>query len=74
MHDPLFLSFWLKHYSAIAMPLYLKKAAAVFRQSKLLPGGVLRVYPLSFQEAPLHEEYFDGALDPRLPQNARSFT
>lgn len=63
MHDPLFLSLWLKHYSAVGLPLYLKKTVSVFPQSKLLPGGVFRVYPLSFQEAPLHEEYFDGALD-----------
>lgn len=65
MHDPLFLSFWLKHFSSVGLPMYLKKTVEAFPQSKLLPGGVMRVYPLSFQEAPLYEEYFDGALDPK---------
>jgi len=65
MHDPLFLSLWLRNFAAVGLPLYLKKAVAVFPQSRLRPGGVLRVYPLSFREAPLLEEYFDGALDPQ---------
>jgi hypothetical protein len=58
--DPLFLSLWLRGYSAIALPVYLKKSLAVFPYSKLMAGGVLRAYALSFQESPLLEEFIDG--------------
>ncbi len=65
MHDPLFLSLWLKNFSPAGLPLYLKKAVSVFPQSRLLPGGVFRIYPIAFREAPLLEEYYDGDLDPQ---------
>ncbi len=65
MHDPLFLSLWLKNFSPVGLPLYLKKAVSVFPQSRLAPGGVFRIYPLAFREAPLLEEYYDGDLDPQ---------
>lgn len=63
MSDPLFLSLWLRGYSPIALPVYLRKALAVFPNSKLLPGGALRVFALSFQESPLLEEFIDGEPD-----------
>lgn len=65
MHDPLFLSLWLKNFSPAGLPLYLKTAVSVFPHSRLLPGGVLRVYPIAFREAPLLEEYYDGDLGPQ---------
>ncbi|MFZ5928338.1 MAG: hypothetical protein ACOYX1_12915 [Acidobacteriota bacterium] len=65
MHDPLFLSLWLKNFAPVGLPLYLKKAVAVFPQSRLLPGGVFRIIPLAFREAPLLEEQYDGDLDPQ---------
>lgn len=65
MHDPLFLSLWLKNFAPVGLPLYLKKAIAVFPQSRLLPGGVFRIIPLAFREAPLLEEPYDGNLDPQ---------
>ncbi len=63
MGDPLFLSLWLRGYSPVAMPVYLKKALSAFPASKLSPGAVLRVYPLGFQETPLLEEFTDEELD-----------
>lgn len=65
MHDPLFLSLWLKNFAPAGLPLYLKKAVGVFPQSRLKPGGVMRIYPIAFREAPLLEEYYDGDLDPQ---------
>lgn len=64
MRDPLFLSVWLKGYSPLASSVYLKKALELFPASRLAPGAVLRVYPFSFQEAPVLENAFDGAFDP----------
>lgn len=63
MGDPLFLSLWLRGFSAIALPVYLRKALSVFPNSTLLPGGVLRVYALSFHESPQLEEFIDGNID-----------
>ncbi|MBI4889653.1 MAG: hypothetical protein HY821_03445 [Acidobacteria bacterium] len=63
MGDPLFLSLWLRGYSTMALPLYLKKALGVFPNSKLMPGGILRVFALSFHEAPQLEEFIDGPPD-----------
>jgi hypothetical protein len=63
MADPLYLSLWLKSYSALALPVYLKKALSVFPVSKLSPGAILRVYALSFREAPQLEEFYDGEVD-----------
>ena len=65
MGDPLFLSLWLKNFSALALPVYLKKAMQTFPHSKLDPRSVLRVYALSFHEAPQLEEFYDQAVDPQ---------
>jgi hypothetical protein len=63
MRDPLFLSVWLKGFSPVAMPVYLKKALDLFPFSKLSPGAILRVYPFSFQETPVIENPFDGGFE-----------
>ncbi|MBI5282785.1 MAG: hypothetical protein HY858_13955 [Candidatus Solibacter usitatus] len=63
MGDPLFLSLWLRGYSPLALPVYLKKALGVFPHSKLSPGAVMRVHALSFQEPPVYEEIIHGELD-----------
>jgi hypothetical protein len=63
MGDPIFLSLWLRGYSPLALPVYFKKAVKAFPHSKLNPRGVLRVYALSFQEAPQLEEFFDEEID-----------
>lgn len=63
MGDPIFLSLWLRGYSALALPVYFKKALKAFPHSKLNPRGVLRVYALSFNEAPQLEEFCDGEID-----------
>lgn len=74
MSDPLFLSLWLRGYSPIALPVYLKKAMAVFPVSKLMPGGALRVYALGFHEAPLLEEFIDGEPSPEaVARRAQEF-
>jgi len=74
MADPLFLSLWLRGYSPLALPVYFKKAIAHFPHSKLNPKSTLRVFPLSFQESPLHEEFLDEALDPEYAvSQARQF-
>lgn len=65
MGDPLFLSLWLRGYSPLALPVYFKKALGAFPHSKLTTKSVLRVFPLSFQETPLHEEFIDEELDPQ---------
>ena len=44
MADPLYLSFWLKNYSALGLPIYFRKAIEVFPVSKLAPGGTLLLY------------------------------
>lgn len=59
MADPLNLSYWLKNHSVMSMPLYFRRALETFPVSKLSPGGVLRVYAISFNEAPQAEEYFE---------------
>ena len=64
MADPLFLSFWLKGYAALGMPIYFRKALEVFPVSKLAPAGALRVHAVSFQEPPLFEEWFDQTPEP----------
>lgn len=74
MADPLFLSFWLKGYHAMGLPIYLAKTLEVFPYSKLAPGGMLRVFALSFNEAPQFERWIDGAADPReMSQLAQEF-
>jgi hypothetical protein len=74
MGDPLYLSLWLRGYSPIAMPVYLRKTLTEFPNSKLLPGGMLSVYALSFHEAPVLEEFIDGAVDPQaVAQRAQEF-
>jgi hypothetical protein len=62
--DPLYLSFWLKGYAALGLPIYFRKAVEVFPSSKLAPGGALRIHALSFREPPLYEEWFDQAPEP----------
>jgi hypothetical protein len=56
--DPLFFSAWIRGYSPLALPVYFKKALQVFPVSKFKPGGVLRVFALSFQEPPVLEEIY----------------
>lgn len=74
MGDPLYLSLWLKNYSTLALPLYMKKAMSVLPVSRLAPGGVFRVCALNFQESPLWEEYIEGELDPQsLATRAQDF-
>jgi hypothetical protein len=74
MGDPIFLSLWLRGYSALALPVYFKKAVKAFPHSKLKPGGVLRVFALSFQEAPQLEEFIDGEIDAQyLVEQAQQF-
>lgn len=65
MADPLFLSLWLDGYHAMGLPVYFQKALEVFPFSKLAPGGTLRVYPFSFQEAPQIERLIEDIIDPR---------
>lgn len=65
MADPLFLSLWLDSYHAMGLPIYFQKALEVFPYSKLSPGGILRVYALSFNEAPQLEHWFDDTPDPK---------
>ena len=57
MGDHLFLSFWLAGFSPLAMSVYARKLLARFPHSKLEPRSTLRVYALSFQEAPQLEEF-----------------
>ncbi len=74
MRDPLSLSLWLRGYSPIALPIYLKKALSVFPFSRLRPGAVLRVHAFNFQEAPLIEEMIEGEVDqPALVARAQEF-
>ncbi len=74
MGDPLFLSLWLRGYSPIALPVYLRKALALFPYSALAPMSVLRVYALSFREAPIFEEFIEGVPDPQaVAQQAQEF-
>lgn len=74
MADPLFLSFWLKGYAALGMPIYFRKALEIFPASKLAPGGALRVHAVSYREPPLFEEWFDQTPDPaELAQTAERF-
>lgn len=63
MGDPLFLSYWLKGFQALGLPVYFEKALEVFPFSQLQPGGILRVHAVSFQEPPQLERAFAGALD-----------
>lgn len=66
MADPLYLSFWLKGYSPIGLPIYFRKAAGAFPASKLAPGGALRIHALSFREPPVYEEWFDETPDAKV--------
>lgn len=70
MGDHLFLSFWLAGFSPLAMSVYARKLLARFPHSKLEPRSTLRVYALSFQEAPQLEEFIDGELDPKAAVEA----
>jgi len=62
--DPLYLSFWLKGYAPLGLPIYFRKAVEVFPASKLAPGGALRIHAVSFREPPLFEERFDETPEP----------
>ncbi|HNY42134.1 MAG TPA: hypothetical protein PKJ41_17150 [Bryobacteraceae bacterium] len=74
MAEPLYLSFWLKGYAALGLPVYFRKAVEVFPASKLAPGGVLRIHALSFREPPLFEEWFDETPEPnKLAKIAEQF-
>lgn len=74
MGDPLFLSLWLRGYSPIALPVYLRKALSVFPYSALSPKSVLRIYALSLHEAPIFEEFIEGVPDPQaVAQQAQEF-
>ena len=74
MGDPLFLSLWLRGYSQIALPLYLRKALSIFPYSTLAPKSVLRIYALSLHEAPIFEEFIEGLPDPQaVAQQAQEF-
>lgn len=74
MADPLFLSLWLRGYSPIALPVYLRKALSVFPYSTLSPMSVLRIYALSPHEAPIFEEFIEGIPDPQaVAQQAQEF-
>ena len=65
MGDPLFLSLWLRGYSPIALPLYLRKALSVFPYSALAPMSILRIYAISLHEPPILEEFIEGVPDPQ---------
>lgn len=63
MGDPLFLSFWLKGFQAMGLPVYFEKALEVFPFSKLRPEAILRVNAVSFSEPPQLERAFAGEFD-----------
>lgn len=65
MGDPLFLSYWLKGFQPMGLPIYFEKALEVFPYSKLRPGGVLRVHAVSFHEPPQLERVIAGDIDPK---------
>lgn len=74
MADPLFLSLWLKGYHPMGLPIYLSKILEIFPYSKLAPGGMLRVFALSFNEAPQFERWIEGDADPKeMSQLAQEF-
>lgn len=74
MGDPLFLSLWLRGYSPIALPVYLRKALSIFPYSTLAPMSVLRIYAISLHEAPIFEEFIEGIPDPQaVAQQAQEF-
>lgn len=74
MGDPLFLSLWLRGYSPIALPIYFRKALSVFPYSALAPMSVLRIFAVSSHEAPIFEEFIEGAPDPQaVAQQAQEF-
>lgn len=56
----------------MGLPIYFEKALAVTPFSKLAPGGVLRVYALSFREAPQLEAELAGEIDAREVAGATS--
>lgn len=74
MADPLFMSFWLSGFHTMGLPIYLRKVLDVFPYSKLAPGGTLRVFAISFREAPQLERSLDGVIDPpEVAQLAQEF-
>lgn len=74
MGDPLYLSLWLKNFSTLALPLYMKKAMGVLPVSRLAPGGIFRVCALNFQEPPVWEEILEVDIDPQsLSTRAQDF-
>lgn len=74
MGDPLYLSLWLKNFSTLALPLYMKKAMSVLPVSRLEPGGLFRVCALSFREPPVWEEVLEVDVDPQdLATRAQDF-
>ena len=63
--DPLFLSLWLGGFSPLALPVYFRKTLEVFPFSRLSPNSFLRLWAVSFDEAPVYEAFIDGAIDPQ---------
>ena|SRR5271157_2904218 len=70
MGDPLYLSLWLGGFSPLALPVYFRKTLEVFPLSKLAPGGILRVYAVSFREVPVFEGFIDTEVDARAAADA----
>ena len=63
MMDRLYLSYWLRGYTAFAMTRSLEAVIRRFPFSRLLPDVLLRVQAVDAAEPPLLERRFGGALD-----------